>query len=448
MRYIDLFAGAGGLSEGFIREGFEPIAHVEMNEDACFTIKTRLVYYALKKQNKLNVYIKYLKGGISRDELYKYLPDDELNSVIKQEISDATTDSVFSQIDRLNKGQEIDLIIGGPPCQAYSIIGRSRDKNRMVGDKRNHLFLQYAKFLEKYKPKIFIFENVSGLVTAGKGIYLSEMFEIFDFLGYKVNIYCDKTKNIEKVDIFDTSKYGVLQSRKRIIVAGYKKSIDFNFDLSNPKFQIDTTSFNVKNDLLADLPNLQPNQSLKIVPYSKEATEYQKLSLLRDDDFDFTTQHIARPHNERDLEIYRTAIALWLDKGKRLNYADLPENLKTHKNELTFTNRFQVVNPSGITHTVVAHISCDGHYYIYPDLSQIRSISVREAARIQSFPDNFFFEGSRTSAFKQIGNAVPPMFAQQIAKAVKYSRIGENRFKSTPLNTYETREPIFELEAA
>jgi DNA (cytosine-5)-methyltransferase 1 len=418
MRYIDLFAGAGGLSEGFIREGFEPIAHVEMNADACSTIKTRLAYYSLKNKGMLNIYEKYLKSEITRNELYEYLPESELNSVINLEISDTTIENIFSQIDKLNQGKKVDLIIGGPPCQAYSVIGRARDKNKMVGDTRNHLFLQYANFLEKYEPKAFVFENVTGLVTAGEGIYLREMLYKFNSLGYKVNIHLEKTKNNKKVDIFNTSDYGVLQSRKRIIIVGYKNTIDFEFDLS--EFQIDTKKFNVKDDLLADLPSLQPNEAKKIAFYNKNSTEYQQLSLLRDNDFDFTTQHIARPHNSRDLEIYEIAIKLWLDeRRRRLSYANLRADLKTHKNQEVFSNRFQVVNPFGVTHTVVAHISCDGHYYIYPDLSQIRSISVREAARIQSFPDNYFFEGSRTSIFKQIGNAVPPMFAQQIAKAVK-----------------------------
>ena len=134
---------------------------------------------------------------------------------------------------------------------------------------------------------------------------------------------------------------------------------------------------------------------------------------------DFTTQHVARFNNERDLEIYRIAIDLWVNKRKRLSYSNLPSELKTHKNETAFLNRFQVVDPKGVCHTVVAHISADGHYYIYPDLKQVRSISVREAARIQSFPDDFFFEGGRTAAFKQIGNAVPPLMAEGIAMKIK-----------------------------
>ena len=132
---------------------------------------------------------------------------------------------------------------------------------------------------------------------------------------------------------------------------------------------------------------------------------------------DFVTQHIARPHNQRDLSIYRIAIQN-LQKGKRLKYSELPESLKTHKNQESFLDRFKVVDPNGYSHTMVAHIAKDGHHFIHPSLRQTRSLSVLEAARIQSFPDNFYFEGGRTAAFRQIGNAVPPLMANKIANEI------------------------------
>ena len=308
MRYIDLFAGAGGLSEGFTRAGFEAVAHVEMNQDACFTIKTRLAYHFLKDKGKLDAYEYYLKDEISRDALYHYIPKEILASVINAQISDATIESIFSQIDALNGDKKIDLIVGGPPCQAYSVAGRGRIKNinekqqnsEKQTDERYFLFRQYVKFLEKYQPNMFVFENVTGLVTAGGGVYLEEMCQEFKKIGYEVNIHLDKNKNTEKVDIFDTSNYGVLQSRKRVIVVGCKEG--FAFDMS--KFKIDTINFNVKKDLLEDLPSLQPNDGHRTTDYTKKATDYQKKYYIRDAFFDFTTLHATRPHNERDLKIY------------------------------------------------------------------------------------------------------------------------------------------------
>jgi DNA (cytosine-5)-methyltransferase 1 len=157
---------------------------------------------------------------------------------------------------------------------------------------------------------------------------------------------------------------------------------------------------------------------MAIAQYTKPANEYLLNSGIRNGSV-FTTQHIARNHNGLDLEIYQIAIRKWLNERKRLSYLELPEDLQRHKNRSSFLDRFKVVNHLGLSHTMVAHISKDGHHYIYPDLDQVRSISVREAARIQSFPDDYFFEGGRTAAFRQIGNAVPPLMAQNIAKTLK-----------------------------
>lgn len=140
------------------------------------------------------------------------------------------------------------------------------------------------------------------------------------------------------------------------------------------------------------------------------------------------TWHVARTNLERDRNIYRLVIQAWNKDHTRLKYTDIPDELATHNNKKSFLDRFKVVaRDLTATHTMVAHISKDGHYYIHPDLEQARSISVREAARIQSFPDDFYFEGSRTAAFRQIGNAVPPLLAQKIANAIKGQFKGEDR---------------------
>ena len=205
--FIDLFSGAGGLSEGFLKAGFEPIAHVEMDKNACKTLETRLIYHKLKKDGKLNSYYDYISEKITREDFKKYFGDNELSkSVINLSIGRENNETIFKTIDELAKGKEVDLVIGGPPCQAYSLVGRSRDKNKMVDDPRNFLYKEYCKFLERYTPKLFVFENVIGLKTADKGSYFAQMQEDFRRLGYHIDYKIQKSED-----------FGVLQKRRRII---------------------------------------------------------------------------------------------------------------------------------------------------------------------------------------------------------------------------------------
>lgn len=406
MNFIDIFAGAGGLSEGFIRQGFLPIAHVEMNRDAAFTLRTRMVYHHLKTSNQINIYNNYILGEITRDHLYEVNPLIE-NFVIQNEISDETIDSIFKVIDNNLEilGQKsVDVLIGGPPCQAYSLVGRARDPYGKEHDPRNYLYKQYVKFLVKYEPKMFIFENVPGILTAGKGQLFNDVKKYMDEAGYNIEA---RTLN--------ASDFGVLQKRLRVILVGWKKGTSYLY----PELDIITHKFQV-NDLLSDLPRLEPGQSLKYGKYICSPTEYLEQFAIRNGS-DILIQHIARPHNERDREIYKHVIQTWEKENRRLKYNELPEELKTHKNRESFLDRFKVVSSNQInSHTMVAHIAKDGHYYIHPDILQLRSLSVREAARIQSFPDNFFFEGSRTAIFTQIGNAVPPLMSEALALKVKH----------------------------
>jgi DNA (cytosine-5)-methyltransferase 1 len=405
LNYIDLFAGAGGLSEGFIQAGFNPIAHVEMDKDACDTIKTRTAYHWLKENNKSKIYYDYLKSETkNREGLWSCVPKHLINSVINKEISEKTLPDIFEIIDKELKGKKVDLIIGGPPCQAYSLVGRARKD--MESDPRNHLYKHYVKFLEKYKPKMFVFENVPGIFSAKNGEYLDKIFKAVRNAGYEVAV---PPKNH-----LNAKDFGVLQDRKRVIIIGWKKELNLEY----PEFETRENNFQTLKDLFSDLKPLKNGEgTLNAMKYIKPATEYLKQTNIRNG-LDFVTQHISRPNNENDLEIYQIAVEQW-NNGKRLNYAELPKRLIKHSNTHSFANRFHVVNGKGISHTVVAHIAMDGHYYIHPDKDQNRSISVREAARIQSFPDEYFFEGSRTAAFKQIGNAVPPLMAQKIAEKIK-----------------------------
>lgn len=401
--YIDLFAGAGGLSEGFIREGFVPIAHVEMNKDACDTLRTRTAYHYLKSINKLQDYYSYLEQKITRDDLWNIIPEHLITSVINKEISQDTLPFIFGEIDKELKNKEVDLIIGGPPCQAYSVAGRVRKD--MTDDPRNHLYKYYVEFLKKYRPKMFVFENVPGILSANNGIYLDLIFNAVRNAGYEL----DKR-------ILNAQDFGVLQDRKRVIIIGWRKDLELHY----PAFDKIEMQFEIGKHLFSDLPKIKSGQgSWGISKYVRKTNQYLEISGIRNG-IDFTTQHISRFNNANDLEIYRIAVDKWVNKGKRLNYAELPERLIKHNNVKTFTNRFQVVNHNGVSHTVVAHICADGHYYIHPDIHQNRSITVREAARIQSFPDDYFFESSRTAAFKQIGNAVPVLMGVGIAAKIKY----------------------------
>jgi DNA (cytosine-5)-methyltransferase 1 len=404
MNFIDLFAGAGGLSEGFIRSGFQPIAHVEMNKDACNTLKTRTSYHYLKQVNKLDDYYKYLKGEISRDQLWSLIPENLITTIINSEISKESLPSIFQKIDNELGEKDVDLIIGGPPCQAYSVAGRARDPKGMSDDPRNHLYKYYVEFLKKYNPKVFVFENVPGILSANNGTYLKMIFDEVKNAGYELDYKVLNAKN-----------FNVLQDRKRVIIIGWRKGLEFNY----PHFKDFEPKYKISEDLFGDLPKINNGGgSLGVVNYLARSTKYLYETNIRNG-IGFTTQHIARPNNENDLEIYRIAVEKWVKENKRLNYSELPKRLIKHSNLESFTNRFQVVNHNGISHTVVAHIAMDGHYYIHPDLEQNRSITVREAARIQSFPDDYYFESSRTSAFKQIGNAVPVLMAEGIAQKIK-----------------------------
>lgn len=403
INYIDLFAGAGGLSEGFSREGFNPVAHVEMNPDACKTIETRISYQYLKSIGEQDKYYNYLKGKLDRTQFLNEIPQEIKDTVINTEISSESIKNIFAHIDKTLSGEKVDLIIGGPPCQAYSVAGRARDPKKMENDPRNFLYKEYVKFLIRYKPKMFVFENVPGILSASNGEHFTNIKNLIRASGYEF-----------KHEILNAKDFGVLQDRKRVIIIGWLKEMK----LSYPEFSVFSENRTVLKDLFSDLPKLKNGEgTLGACKYTGRTTEYLEKSGIRNG-IDFTTQHIARPNNENDLEIYRMAAEL-MKEGKRLQYNMLPDRLIKHKNRNVFTNRFQVVNGDGISHTVVAHIAMDGHYYIHPDIKQNRSVSVREAARIQSFPDDFLFEGSRTAAFKQIGNAVPPLMANKIAVKIK-----------------------------
>lgn len=410
--YLDLFAGAGGLSEGFIRAGYEPVAHVEMDVAACYTLKTRTAYYWLRNNDNLTPYMRYLYGDISRNEFYGNIPQEVLDSVINCEISEETLPLIFAKVDSLLGNKSLDLIVGGPPCQAYSIAGRARSETNMVGDNRNYLYKLYAEFLKKYQPKYFVFENVLGLLSAKDEdgtFHFSNMRDLFRQCGYTTDFRP-----------LNASDYGVLQNRKRIILIGYRG----NRQSLYPEIPCVKDEYKVE-ELFCDLPSLKAGEGVTTpVETAHYAGEYLYSSGIKEYDREPVTFHQARPNTAQDLEIYRIVVDTWNKFGTRVAYTELPEHLRTHMNTKSFLDRFKVVAGNlPCTQTVVAHISRDGHYYIHPDINQNRSLTPREAARIQTFPDNYYFESvtgkpSRTLAYKQIGNAVPVCLSYSIAKAL------------------------------
>ena len=414
--FIDLFAGAGGLSEGFIRAGFTPIAHIEMKQDACNTLKTRSAFHYLQNHGQLSIYEDYLKNkkeGTDGSVLWAQVPSEVTDAAICATIGEDTINGIFEKVDSLKGDKTVDIIIGGPPCQAYSVAGRARMGKAVEEDPRNELYKYYVQFLERYQPKMFVFENVLGIITAKRGEPFADLKKLVDELGYDMDA---------KVQI--ASEHGVLQNRQRVIIVGWKRNTSDKFGY--PELAKESIPYTVMNDLFSDLPIRKAGEGKLCEPisYTRPLSEMEYLdkSGIRGV-LDFTTQHLARPTNDNDREIYKIAVEMWKDGKQRLNYAKLPTRLQKHKNKETFLNRFSVVDPDGCSHTVVAHIAMDGHYYIYPTpnptMDNVRSITVREAARLQSFPDDYYFEGSRTSALMQIGNAVPVILAQKIADAIK-----------------------------
>lgn len=411
---LDLFSGAGGLSEGFFRNGVTFVGHVEADKHACDTLKTRTAYWNLKNQNKLEIYYDYLLKKLTRDELWRESGVADSHDVINAEINNNTFSAIVKTIkhnlQRKNK-KSVDLIIGGPPCQAYSVVGRSRMKEAVACDPRNYLYKYYVRFLEEFQPKMFVFENVPGILSAANGRHFNDIKNAIKQTGY----------HMEPKELI-ASDYGVLQDRKRIIIVGWKKNQSLK-KYVYPEFETIKNKYTVK-DALDDLPVTKPDTLLEGKGlYKSKPSQYLIETNIRDHNFDILTQHETRMHNQRDLNIYKIAIEKWNNEKKRLSYKELAKHhpeLCTHKNKTSFTDRFNVIKADQpASHTILAHIAMDGHYYIHPDIKQLRSLSVREAARLQSFPDDFYFEGPRTAQFRQIGNAVPPKMAEQIAKKIK-----------------------------
>lgn len=405
MNIIDLFSGAGGLTEGFRNDNFNIICHIEKNKDACETLKVREAYYYLKKVDKLFLYKNYLNGKISKKELLNEIPKEQIDSVLNIEINEKSLDEILNYIDA--KTDRVDGIIGGPPCQAYSTIGRAINEKKKNSDDRIYLYKYYLSFLNKYSPKFFIFENVKGLQSfkdVDGLLLLPKIKSEFRNAGY---IISDK--------VINSSDYGVSQNRERLFIFGLRNDVKLDKTFFDELEKLKEKPLNLEK-LFNDLPSI--NAGEEGYNYRAIRLSYEKKKYYRNLDEKIPlTLHLARPQTSNDLKIYKI-VQEAKQSGRNIKYSELPSELQNHSNKDSFLDRFKALDENGYSHTVVAHISKDGHYYIHPSMGQTRSITVREAARIQGFPDNYYFQNSRTAAFVQIGNAVPPILSKKIADTV------------------------------
>jgi DNA (cytosine-5)-methyltransferase 1 len=425
---IDLFSGAGGLAEGFSREGFKVAAHIEKEKWMCETLKTRDIYNFLKQNNDLETYFNYLKSGVTyrnfeegrRPLFSKYSGLEKIISgaSICKAFGDPNVEDHVSDIHEIiadiesaikNVGANIvDVVIGGPPCQAFSVVARHA-QNRNQDDIKLNLYTYYLEILKHFKPRMFVFENVPGILSMLNGNIFQQICSKFDDEGYTLLFSADD--DVKKC-IYTATEFGVCQTRRRVILLGVRKDIIAVYpDFS--KYGIYNFSDLSTKTAINDLPSLHSgdNTDFDLYAYTSDAeNDFQKL--MRKNSCG-VINHKARSNQERDLEIYKLRI-----NGKCNTYKELPDELKTHKKQDVFEDRFRVHYWDKVPHTIMAHISKDGHYNIHPDIAQCRSLTVREAARIQSFPDNYKFEGPRTSQYVQVGNAVPPLMAQSIARAL------------------------------
>lgn len=403
-KIIDLFSGAGGLTEGFRDNSFEIVKHIEKDTAASRSLLLRDIFYYLKSSDKLYLYNSYLSKKMSFEQLLEHAPQTLLDKTINKEIGEETISFIFKEIGDYSN---ISGIIGGPPCQAYSTIGRAQNESKKATDGRIYLYRYYIDFLKQYRPQFFVFENVKGLLSfkdADGDFLFPKMHEEFQNAGYEIDYR-----------LINTAEYGVAQKRERVIIFGVPKASSNLIEQFFKELESQKEEFISVKTALEGLPKLKPGQENN--HYQKASNPYVNKHFKKNKDV-ILTQNIARPNREIDLKIYKEVASAKV-KGKNLKYNELDLSLITHKHTDKFLDRFKALDLNAPSHTIVAHIAKDGHHYIHPDVNQNRSITVREAARIQGFPDDFYFENSRTSAFTQIGNAVPPILSKKIAQAVK-----------------------------
>jgi DNA (cytosine-5)-methyltransferase 1 len=499
---IDLFAGPGGLCEGFssIVDGSGspclPVkVSIEKDAIAHRTLMLRALFRKFPKGKAPRSYYQYVRGEITR-EAFLALPDvkDKAEEAGKEarcaELGVTPHEIIDGWIREALAGCEDWILIGGPPCQAYSVAGRSRlrpkDPGAFENDKRHFLYIEYLRIIQEFSPTVFVMENVKGMLTSKNGgskIFeriLADLSNPREGLSYQVRSFVVHGDDLDPNDyVIEADDYGVPQSRHRVILFGIRSDVAAATPAlaQNPEmFLLEKCERKVGvNAALSGLPPLRSRLSreqdsseawlsvMKSAPKSlkgwraplRTEIEAQMAKALKkadklktpgaayipmdvkpsgempgelrswylDERLRGVLQHETRKHMRSDLHRYLFATCFVEAEKYAPNLTNFPPKLlPDHGNvddeKMPFKDRFRVQVGNAPSSTVVAHIKKDGHYYIHPDPAQCRSLTVREAARLQTFPDNYFFEGTRTEQYGQIGNAVPPLLARKIAQVI------------------------------
>lgn len=498
---VDLFAGPGGLGEGFTsakspcgQRLFRIVLSIEMDAAAHQTLELRSFFRQFVKNDVPDEYYEHLKGKISRDILFAGYPSQAAaahSEAWNAELGKISPDIVDKKIHEGIRGAREWVLCGGPPCQAYSVIGRSRNGGIQAADHRLYLYREYLRILARHRPSAFIFENVKGLLSSklgSNGIFhqiITDLSDPYAATGCgtpaRYRLYSlvvpprsEKPNGNLTFDYSDfiirCEDYGIPQSRHRVILLGLREDCSHaEVPLLVRRDQVSTASVldglprlrsglsrttDSKDHWRAALSGILAGRILEGIPNGKGTAIQEdirstlaRLSLPRadrggefvgctstvdyrpdwycDERIGGVCNHASRPHIAEDLYRY-LFVASYARLYKRSpELRDFPPRLlPKHKNAhdeqklLYFDDRFRVQLTDRPATTITSHIAKDGHYYIHYDETQCRSLTVREAARLQTFPDNYLFCGTRTQQYVQVGNAVPPLLAQQIASIV------------------------------
>ena len=401
--FIDLFAGCGGLSEGFLQTGmFEGLSHVEWESPMVNTLRYRLV--KKWKHTEEDARKRVIKFDIQKtEELLHGNWNEETKKIYGQENH---PDIITKGLDGLINGKTVDLIIGGPPCQAYSIAGRAQSPTGMKDDYRNFLFESFVKIVEHFKPKVFVFENVPGLLSAcpGEIPVRIRIYNAFKAIGYDI-----RTPDNLKKSVYCAEDFDVPQKRNRIIIIGTKH--DSKYDLE--EFYQSLTNHKSKGPIktvreaIGNMPALTPKDTI-----TKDGRRNVSHEQLQGKVID---RHEPRYHGPRDQRLFTE----WL--GNNMNRASQEEKKAIYTHITGHTSKhikYRNLEWDKPSPTIVAHLHKDGYMFIHPDIKQLRTITIREAALLQSFPMDYEFLGSTPYCYKMIGNAVPVNFARGIAESI------------------------------